>query len=85
MFCAFNPLSRFPRKFGGKARETVEDDEHGAKIRAFTLMISMLYLYHNWYTYNKNHDILRQSEHTIYTFQNKRKNSRDRRHILRDI
>ena len=72
-------------KIEGEARETDGDGEQGAKIRAFTLMISILYLYHIWYKYNKNHDILRQSEHTDCNYRNKRKNSRDRRHILRDI
>lgn len=72
-------------KIEGEARETVGDGEQGAKIRVIMLTISMLYRYHNWYTYNKNRDIRRQSERTICTYRNKHKNSRDKRHILREI
>lgn len=42
-------------------------------------------LYHNWYTYNKNRDIQRQSGHTIYTYQNKHKNSRGKYHTQHEI
>ena len=56
-FVHLTPFPVSPENSGEKRGKPFGDGEQGAKIRAFTLKISMLYLYHIWYTYNKNRDI----------------------------